>query len=157
MIGQVEFNSATFYRYAVIDPAKLVENLHGDKDLAVTGIRAFAEAMTRAVPSGKQSSFAAYNPPAFVGVVVRHSSPFNLANAFEKPVWPRVDRELSAMSVEHLASYEGKIARTYGDGRDAWAYVDLTGAWTGVPGEAQESVGALSAWLERHVRAELEG
>jgi CRISPR system Cascade subunit CasC len=37
MIGQVEFNSATFYRYAVIDARKLVENLHADKELAHPG------------------------------------------------------------------------------------------------------------------------
>ena len=34
MMGTVEFNSACFYRYAVVDWEKLVENLQDDKELA---------------------------------------------------------------------------------------------------------------------------
>ena len=35
MIDNIEFNSATFYRYAVLDVAKLEQNLHGDRELAL--------------------------------------------------------------------------------------------------------------------------
>lgn len=157
MIGQVEFNSATFYRYAVVDPAKLVANLHGDKELALTGIRAFAQAMVRAIPTGKQNTFAAHNPPSFVGVVLRHASPFNLANAFEKPVWPKVDTELTTLSVEKLAEHDAKISAFYGDGKDEWAYLDMTDAWPGDKGAKQASLDVLAHWLEDRVRAELEG
>lgn len=156
MIGQVEFNSATFYRYAVVDPAKLVANLHGDKELALTGIRAFAQAMVRAIPTGKQNTFAAHNPPSFVGVVLRHASPFNLANAFEKPVWPKVDTELTTLSVERLAEHDAKISAFYGDGKDEWAYLDMTDAWPGDKGVKQASLDALAQWLEDRARAELE-
>jgi CRISPR system Cascade subunit CasC len=107
MIGQVEFNSAIFYRYAVIDPNKLVANLKGDKDLALKGIAAFTQAMARAIPTGKQNTFAAHNPPSFVGLVVRHTSPFNLANAFEKPIWPKQDQALTALSVRGLRCAAG--------------------------------------------------
>lgn len=155
MIGQVEFNSATFYRYAVIDAAKLVENLQNDKALALTGINAFTQAMARAIPTGKQNTFAAHNPPSFVGVVLRHSSPFNLANAFEKPVWPKADKELTALSVGALAEHDAKVGGFYGDGKDDWAYLDLTGAWPGDKGEAQASLNALADWVQNKVRAEL--
>ena len=157
MIGQIEFNSATFYRYAVVDADKLVKNLHGDKELALTGIRAFTQAMARAIPTGKQNTFAAHNPPSFVGVVLRHASPFNLANAFEKPVWPKVDTELTTLSVEKLAAHDAKISAFYGDGKDDWAYLDITGAWPGDKGAAQTNLDALAQWLEDKVRAELEG
>lgn len=157
MIGHIEFNSATFYRYAVIDAAKLVENLQKDKALALTGIKAFTQAMARAIPTGKQNTFAAHNPPSFVGVVLRHSSPFNLANAFEKPVWPKADKELTTLSVGALAEHDAKIAGFYGDGKDEWAYLDLTGAWPEDKGEAQASLNALAEWVENKVRAELEG
>lgn len=156
MIGQIEFNSATFYRYAVIDAAKLIENLQQDKDLALTSIKAFTQAMARAIPTGKQNTFAAHNPPSFVGVVLRHASPFNLANAFEKPVWPKVDKELTALSVGALAEHDAKVAGFYGDGKDDWAYLDLTGAWPGDKGEAQASLNALAIWVQDKVRAELE-
>jgi len=156
MIGQVEFNSATFYRYAVIDIAKLVENLRDDRNLALAGIEAFTEAIARAIPSGKQNTFAAHNPPSFVGVVLRRTSPFNLANAFEKPVWPKPDRELTALSVERLAAHEVQVATFYGDGTDSWAYLDMTGAWPSDMGEAQSSLAGLAQWVRDRVGAELE-
>lgn len=155
MIGQVEFNSATFYRYAVVDAAKLIENLHDDKELTLTSIGAFVQAMARAIPTGKQNSFAAHNPPSFVGVVLRHASPFNLANAFEKPVWPKADKELTALSVEKLAEHDAKVAGFYGDGKDVWAYLDMTGAWPGDKGAAQANLDALAQWAQDKVRAEL--
>ena len=157
MIGQIEFNSATLYRYAVIDAHKLADNLPSDKELVLTSIGAFTQAMARAIPTGKQNTFAAHNPPSFVGVVLRHSSPFNLANAFEKPVWPRTDRELTALSVEKLAEHEAKVSAAYGDGKDAWSYIDLTGAWPASKGKAQINLDALSEWVQEQVRAELGG
>lgn len=155
MIGQIEFNSATFYRYAVIDAAKLVKNLHNDKQLALTGINAFVQAMARAIPTGKQNTFAAHNPPSFVGVVLRHASPFNLANAFEKPVWPKADKELTALSVAELAKHDTQLTTFYGDGKDAWAYLDITGAWPKEKGSPQTNLDALAQWVEAQIRAEL--
>lgn len=157
MIGQVEFNSATFYRYAVIDARKLLGNLHGDKQLAETAVGAFVQAMVRAIPTGKQNTFAAHNPPSFVGVVLRHASPFNLANAFEKPVWPKQDRELTSLSVERLAEQDEKVSGCYGDGRDEWGYLDLTGAWPAVKGSAKKNLDALADWVVTRVHGELEG
>jgi CRISPR system Cascade subunit CasC len=155
MIGQIEFNSATFYRYAVIDAAKLVKNLQDDKTLALNGVKAFAQAMARAIPTGKQNTFAAHNPPSFVGVVMRHASPFNLANAFEKPVWPKADKELTALSVAELAKHDTQLTAFYGDGKDAWAYLDMTGAWPADKGTPQASLDSLALWVEVQVRAEL--
>lgn len=91
MIGQVEFNSATLYRYAVVDLRKLLGNLQNDGELVLSALEAFTQAMVRAIPSGKQNTFAAHNLPAFVGVCLRHAGPLNLANAFEKPVVARAD------------------------------------------------------------------
>lgn len=157
MIGQVEFNSATFYRYAVVDANKLVANLQADKQLAMTAIGAFVQAMVRAIPTGKQNTFAAHNPPSFVGVALRHASPFNLANAFEKPVWPKQDKELTTLSVERLADQDDKISAVYGDGRDAWAYLDLTGAWPAAKGSAQKNLDSLADWVVTQVHGQLEG
>ncbi|NEX23035.1 type I-E CRISPR-associated protein Cas7/Cse4/CasC [Thiorhodococcus mannitoliphagus] len=157
MIGQVEFNSATFYRYAVIDPRKLVANLKGDRELALTGIGAFTEAMARAIPTGKQNSFAAHNPPSFIGVAIRHASPFNLANAFEKPVWPRQDSELTTRSVEKLAAHDATIATAFSDGKDIWGYLDLTGAWPEGKGKAHTSLGELTHWVVAQASVALGG
>lgn len=157
MIGQVEFNSATFYRYAVVDAHKLLGNLQGDRELTLSALEAFTQAKVRAIPSGKQNTFAAHNPPAFVGICLRHAGPLNLANAFEKPVAPGRDQALSTLSVTELAEHEAKLAGVYADGRDRWAYLDLSGAWPQGKGAAQANLGALARWVSEQVAAELEG
>jgi CRISPR system Cascade subunit CasC len=156
MIGQVEFNSATFYRYAVIDPRKLMANLQDDRELALAGIQAFVEANARAIPTGKQNTFAAHNPPSFVGVAVRRASPLNLANAFETPVFPKHGESLTGQSVAKLADYDGKLAGVYGDSRDCWAYVDFTQAWPADKGVAKRNLADLADWVVTQVGAVLE-
>lgn len=151
MIGQLEFNSATFYRYAVIDAGKLLKNLKEDKDLALSAIEAFAQAMARAIPTGKQNTFAAHNPPSFVGVVLRGGGPLSLANAFERPIAPRSDQSLTSLSVAALASYEDELAKAYGNGGDAGSFLDLTGSWPKEKGEAQDSLDGLSTWAKSKI------
>lgn len=155
MIGQVEFNSATFYRYAALDVNKLRANLQQDDELSLSAVAAFAEAMVRAIPSGKQNSFAAHNPPEFIGVCLRHATPLNLANAFEKPVAPRADKALSAQSVEALAAYEDKLASVYADAGDRWVYLDITGLWPAGKGERAASLAELVGKIRALVEAGL--
>jgi len=144
MIGQVEFNSATLYRYAVLDLCKLLANLQGDLELALSAVEAFTRALALAIPSGKQNSFAAHNPPEFAGLCLRHATPLSLANAFAKPVTPRADQALTEQSVERLAAYEGKLAAVYGAAQDQWLSLDLTGRWPADKGEAVASLSALA-------------
>lgn len=56
----VEFHSACFYRYAVVDWEKFVSNLQNDAELAAKGLAAFLEGFIVAEPSGKQNTFAAH-------------------------------------------------------------------------------------------------
>jgi CRISPR system Cascade subunit CasC len=156
MIGQVEFNSATFYRYAVIDAHKLLENLKGDKNLTLLAVEAFVEAAVRAIPTGKQNTFAAHNLPTFVGTAIRHGGPLNLANAFEKPIATNRDKSLTTLSVEALTSYESQLATVYADGSDAWGYLDLTGAWPKDKGVAHADLATLAAWVKEQVALQLE-
>lgn len=145
MIGLVEFNSATLYRYAVLDLNKLLHNLQGDRELMLAAVEAFTQAMVRAIPSGKQNSFAAHNAPEFVGLCLRHAAPLNLANAFEKPVAPRIDQALTEQSVERLAAYENDLAGMYGDASDRWISLDLTGRWPAGKGDRAGSLGILAS------------
>lgn len=107
MLGTVEFGSATYYRYACVDLQKLMENLSGDIDLALRGLRAFLEASVYAAPNGKQNTFAAHNAPGLMLQVIReNTSPRNLANAFEKAVRENGDGfmrpSVAALSAELL-------------------------------------------------------
>lgn len=115
MIGTVEFNSACFYRYAVVDWEKLVENLQGDEELATKGLRAFLEGFVLAEPTGKQNTFAAHNPPEFVAVSVRrNTAPRNMANAFEIAVRVKKDESLTKKSAEELAKKAKAFQTAFG-------------------------------------------
>lgn len=157
MIGQVEFNSATLYRYAVVDLRKLLGNLQNDGELVLSALEAFTQAMVRAIPSGKQNTFAAHNLPAFVGVCLRHAGPLNLANAFEKPVVARADISLSEQSIAELARHDQQLAAVYGDSRDRWAYLDISGAWPKERGEPAGNLQQLADWLRSQVSSRLGG
>ncbi|MFO1322345.1 MAG: type I-E CRISPR-associated protein Cas7/Cse4/CasC [Burkholderiales bacterium] len=155
MIGQVEFNSATFYRYAALDAPKLLSNLSDDRELALAAVEAFTRATVLAIPTGKQNSFAAHNLPCFVGVCVRSGGPMNLANAFEKPVVARQDRALTGQSVEALAAHDTRLAGAYGGSPDVWGYLDITDAWPGNKGTRHETLDALAGWVKQQAEARL--
>lgn len=114
MMGTVEFNSACYYRYAVVDWAKLAENLQGDIDLAAKGLRTFLQGFVMAEPTGKQNSFAAHNPPEFVAVTVcTDAAPRNLANAFETAIRTKTGESLTRKSAEALAKKGGELEKAY--------------------------------------------
>lgn len=85
MLGTVEFNSATLYRYANIASHELLRQL-SDKEATVNAIRLFIEAFSNSMPTGKINTFANQTLPAAVMVTVRRDRPVNLVGGFESPV-----------------------------------------------------------------------
>lgn len=141
MMGTVEFNSACFYRYAVVDWEKLGQNLQGDTELATKGLRAFLEGFVVAEPTGKQNTFAAHNPPEFLLVTVRrNTAPRNLANAFETAI--RARDSLTRSSANALLGKARGLQAAYG-GEAAAFVLDLTGAEVGDVAEPAASLAAL--------------
>ena len=128
MMGVVGYNSSCFYRYAVTDFGQLVGNLGGDRQLAENTLEAFLRASATAIPTGKQNTFAAHNPPDFILAAVRHDgAPLSLANAFVQPAWPQEGKDLTKVSVEKMRDYWSKVAAVYGHGRmDGPFYCGLT-------------------------------
>ena len=116
MMGTVEFNSSCFYRYLNVDVGQLTTNLGDDAELATQTVAAFIRAAVLAVPTGKQNSMAAQNPPSFVMAVVRSNGLWSLANAFVKPVWPKKDEDLVSASIGRLDAYWQQLADNYGAG-----------------------------------------
>jgi CRISPR system Cascade subunit CasC len=143
MIGTVEFNSACYYRYAVVDWEKLVKNLQNDSDLAAKGLRAFLEGFVVAEPTGKQNSFAAHNPPEFVAISVCHdAAPRNLANAFEMAVRSKSGESLTRKSAQALIDKANALHTAYP--RQSQTFVlDLTKADIGDFGTEVASLGKL--------------
>ena len=117
MIGTVEFNSACFYRYANVNTSQLTENLGSDIELAAKTLRAFLQGMVTTIPSGKQNSMAAQNPPSFVMAVIRDIGTWSLANAFVKPIAANKHHDLVAGSILALDRYWGKLTKMYGTTR----------------------------------------
>ncbi len=115
MMGTVQFSSSCFYRYAVLDVEQLARNLGDDGDLTRRTIGAWLRASVIAIPTGKQNSMAAHNPPSFVLATLRTAgAPISLANAFTQPVRPDTGRDLVSASIDALNSYLGKVTRMYG-------------------------------------------
>lgn len=100
MIGTVEFNSGTLYRYATVGVEQLVDNM-GDGEAAIAGIGQFITSFVQSMPTGKQNTFAAHTRPGLVMVEVRGDQPVSLVSAFEAPV--RATRELGFMGASQAA------------------------------------------------------
>jgi len=89
MIGTVEYNSATLYRYATVAVHELLGQLATDATAVEKALREFIRAFVLSMPTGKQNTFAAHSLPHTVMVALRSDRPLNLADAFEKPVKPK--------------------------------------------------------------------
>jgi CRISPR system Cascade subunit CasC len=165
MMGVVGFNSACYYRYALVDRDQLARNLaqktererkNGEwqwvqqleaKDYqeADKVIKAFLEAMVYAIPTGKQNSFAAQNLPSF-GLFVRREGgvPISLANAFARPVRTmKDDDDLVGLSVERLTKHWDALKKAYGEqGVKATAcfQIEQEGRLNGLSGSDRETV-----------------
>ncbi|MGB4837190.1 MAG: type I-E CRISPR-associated protein Cas7/Cse4/CasC [Nostocoides sp.] len=85
MIGTVEFNSATIYRFATVGLEQLVDNM-ADREKAIEGVGRFIRSFAESMPTGHQSSFAARTRPHLILVVIRDDQPVNLVGAFEEPI-----------------------------------------------------------------------
>lgn len=113
MIGMVEFNSATLYRYATVGVGQLLENL-GEVEATVSGIGDFIEAFTLSMPAGHKNSFAPRTRPGLVVVALREDQPVNFVSAFEKPIVGGTSGTLEP-SMSKLASFAIDEAQRWGD------------------------------------------
>lgn len=83
-LGTVEFNSSTLYRYAALNIGGL--NKYLDVNETADAVAAFIDAFVRAMPTGKQNSFANRTIPDALYIALREDQPVNMAGAFERPV-----------------------------------------------------------------------
>ncbi|ONH60407.1 type I-E CRISPR-associated protein Cas7/Cse4/CasC [Frankia sp. CcI49] len=113
MIGTVEFQSATLYRFATVGLHQLLDNLGGDLDAAVEALRVFLVAFTTSMPTGHGNSFAHRTVPNLLTVTVRADQPVNLVSAFEKPVTAN-GHGLLARSVAEFAAELDRTTTRWG-------------------------------------------
>ncbi|EGX58183.1 CRISPR-associated protein, Cse4 family [Streptomyces zinciresistens K42] len=93
MIGTVDFNSATLYRYAALDVDRLRDNLgagaRSDQPLdepVRRAVRAFLHGFVASMPTGKVNTFGNHTLPEAVIVTLRSARPISFVSAFEEPV-----------------------------------------------------------------------
>ncbi len=138
MIGTIEFNSATLYRYATIDVDALHRTL-GDGAATRAAVEAFLTAFVRSMPTGKQNTFANRTLPDAVLVRVRDTQPINLVGAFETPVRETAGAGRVATAAAMLAQYTTAVEAAYGE-RPVSSWVTQVGAQTAVLADLGKAV-----------------
>lgn len=85
MLGNVEYNSSTLYRYANVAVHDFKKQL-GDSASVIKASELFIEAFSNSLPTGKINTFANQTLPSFIMVTLREDRPVSLVSAFENPV-----------------------------------------------------------------------
>ncbi|MGK4584409.1 type I-E CRISPR-associated protein Cas7/Cse4/CasC [Kitasatospora sp. HPMI-4] len=132
MIGIVDFNSATLYRYAAVDVDQLYRNLSagpGTDESAGKAVRraveAFTEGFVTSIPTGKINTFAHHTLPDAVIVKLRSARPISFVGAFEKAVRADAGGGHVTAACRELAAFVPKIERAYGAETDGRSWVLL--------------------------------
>jgi CRISPR system Cascade subunit CasC len=164
MIGDVEFNSACYYKYFSVDVDGLVDNLVGRnlrrdiseaeeaeaRDLACRAVAALIEGAAMTTPTGKQNTFAAHQLPAAILVEVRPvKTPVSYTNAFVEPVraFSKTDGDLVSGSLSAFAQHVDALTRGF-NLRSTARYV-LAPLHSGYAIKGVETVPDLTTLLER--------
>ncbi|PRX95414.1 type I-E CRISPR-associated protein Cas7/Cse4/CasC [Allonocardiopsis opalescens] len=157
MIGTVEFNSATLYRYAALDVDQLRRNLGAGlrEDESVheplrRAVEAFVRGFVESMPTGKSNTFGNHTLPDAVLVKLRSTRPVSFVGAFEEPVPALQGGGHLREAVERLADHIPQVEHAFDveDGVESWVVrvgastEKLAGAGTEVSiGELVSAVG----------------
>ncbi len=117
MIGSLEFNSATYYRYAAINLDLLESNSHlgglpeeQRKDI----LSAFIRAVLMSVPGARKNSMNAGTlPHEVLGIRKTSGQPLQLINAFEEPMKAN-GKGFAANSLESMKAHLESIEKIWG-------------------------------------------
>lgn len=104
MLGTLEYDSSTLYRYANIALHDFYKQL-GDKEEVIDAVKLFVEAFVKSMPTGKINSFANQTLPQAVVVSLRSDRPINLVSAFEEPIKSEngyVDKSIQKLFAEYV-------------------------------------------------------
>ncbi|MFF0746623.1 type I-E CRISPR-associated protein Cas7/Cse4/CasC [Streptomyces sp. NPDC004111] len=131
MIGTIDFNSATLYRYAAVDIDELHRNLgtglqenEQPTTPAQKAASAFLEAFITSLPTGKINTFGNHTLPAVVIVKLRDKRPISFVGAFEEPVPQGTEGGYVRESCKRLAAYIPDLERQFdvADDQPTWVF-----------------------------------
>ncbi|KAB2888803.1 MAG: type I-E CRISPR-associated protein Cas7/Cse4/CasC [Desulfobulbaceae bacterium] len=116
MTSTLEFNSATYYRFAALNLDMLADTDHLgclSREERQNVVRTFVEATIKAIPGARKNTMNGNTLPVHVLSVVREKGhPIQLVNAFETPI--RSSQGYTAKSVELLKSEYAKLKIAWG-------------------------------------------
>ncbi len=113
-IGELDFNSAVYYKYFSCDLDLLARNLGGDREAALGALEVVFDAACRVSPSGKQNSFASHGLADSALLIMRETrTPCSLAAAFERPV-PATEAGYAEESLHRMVARYCRIVAGYG-------------------------------------------
>ncbi|KWT63876.1 type I-E CRISPR-associated protein Cas7/Cse4/CasC [Streptomyces albus subsp. albus] len=129
MIGSVDFNSATLYRYAAVDVDELHRTLgtglragEAPSTPAQKAVAAFLEGFITSLPTGKINTFGNHTLPSAVIVKLRTRRPVSFVGAFEQPVPQGANGGFLEEACKRLGSYVPRLEKAFGvpDGERSW-------------------------------------
>lgn len=119
MIGYTEMNGSCHYRYANVNVPMLFKNLGYNSDLTAATVKGFIESFIESLPTGKQNSMAAHNPPYSVMVIIRESGRlWNLAGAFSRPLNVKDEKSIEQVTTDAMNAFWDELAAAYGVSED---------------------------------------
>ena len=107
MLGTIEYNSSTLYRYGNVALHEFYHQLNENKSQTIEATKLFVEAFLNSLPTGKINSFANQTVPSSVVVSLRKDRPVSFVSAFETAIKTKlsqegyVDESIEAMFKEH--------------------------------------------------------
>lgn len=155
MLGTIEFNSSTLYRYATVNVEGLRHNLNND-DAVLTAVTTFVRAFVSSMPTGKQNTFANRTVPDGVVLFVRHDQPVNLVGAYEDAVTAQESQGRIRESAARLVQQTEGVT-SFVDPADLTLVITSTSKADTLAtlGDSQ-SLNAALTMLEAHVRGALQ-
>lgn len=99
MLGTVEYNSSTLYRYANIALHDFYMQLT-DKEETINATKLFVKSFVESMPTGKINTFANQTLPQAIVISLRSDRPLNMVSAFEEPI--KSDNGYVDKSIEKL-------------------------------------------------------
>lgn len=151
MTSTLEFNSATYYRFAALNLDDLANDAHlgdavfenGVTDRTVETrkkvVETFLRATIQAIPSARKTTMNGNTLPVYVlGVVREKGHPIQLVNAFESPVRPSIN----GFAVESI----NRMNQEYSDLHETWGINSVFAKAVvkgGLKDQVHESLGAI--------------
>lgn len=155
MIGTVDFNSATLYRYAAVGIHQLAGNLgdglRADEPRTAPvrrAVEAFVHGFIASLPTGKINTFGHHTLPDAVVVKLRTTRPISFASAFEEAISGEGGGGHLRAASERLAEYIPDIERVYGDEETTLTWVLRVGSNTEKLAGVGTEAGNLTALVD---------